>query len=191
MQDRQKSCVLAQDLVLSHFVFPLGSIRRVISASSFVKLEMGFPERMPSAIFFNLVIRLGSVVTLTAFIRVSAFFTASAAFVFISSVFLASTPGFISRPTKAVDPDTTTVADFTPSTFSAAEASLEARVWAAGAAGFGAGAVGDGVTLVGGAGLGAGFRLIEQPPKAKETIASNIIREEKNLFIYFPSFIVL
>jgi hypothetical protein len=180
----EKSCAFYAGFFALYFTLPFGTMRRVISVSSLVKLESGFPARIPSAIFLSLVIRLGSVVTLTALMRVSALFTASATFDLISLVFLASMPGFISNPTKAVEPETTTVADFTPSTFSAALASLVARAWAVGAAGFGAGVlVGAGVTLLGGAGFGAGLRLTEHPPRASEKTVSNIKREDKNLFI--------
>ena len=55
----------------------------------------------------------------------SALLTSSATLVLISSVFLASTSGFVSSPTIAVEPDITT-ADLTPSTFSAALDSLVA-----------------------------------------------------------------
>ena len=109
-----------------YFGVVLGVIRRVISANSSVKLEIGFPSLIPLAIFFKRVIRFGSVVILTVLILVSALLISSATLVLISSVFFASIPDFVSKPTMAVEPVITTVADLTPSTFSAALANFVA-----------------------------------------------------------------
>ena len=82
----------------------------MISAISFEKLDIGLPDIIPLAIFLIRVIRFGSVVTCTVLMLLSVFLTDLAAFDFISLVFLSSMPGSISKPTKAVEPETTTVA---------------------------------------------------------------------------------
>jgi len=104
-----------------------------------------------------------------------------------------------------VEPVTTTVAALTPSTSSAACANFDARVWAgvagfllgAGVTGFlsfsgvgtcGVGVCGLGVIFAGGAGLGAGFLLVEQPLNANEKLKISV---EMIINVFFMAFSLL